>query len=211
VTLGYGYLVAETENWNYFVTDMVCADSSYQAVCRENGETIELLYGVLQTDEYLMNISYADYSFEGSGGTVMYFTVDNGSTLHSSLWCFDTRTDRFSTVLSEPCSNMSVFREPTEETAGLGWIVYGDMIVPIDLDDGSVYEGGILGIDDMGDMSDISYSFFFSPDDSFKFSLTGAEEPPCIVIQVVTFSPMEETESRISFLFDCVEKTLTRI
>lgn len=215
LVIGYRASIADTNTWNYFITDAYYSDQKYQMVCREDPVgNIEVLYGLAQTDDYIVSINYVDLSFEKSGNRFLYFTIENGLTLHDSLFCFNLETLRFNEVLSEPCSNMVIFYDAPADIAGLGWVLYGDYILPIKLSDASSYEGMTKGIEDLGDMSDISYSFFFSVGsaDEFKYSILDTLPDGVLQIQVVTFSPSAENpESRVIYNYDCVKQTIKKV
>jgi len=204
--------VAENEGWQYFISDLFYEDGEYQVLCRTDGSDLsELLFGIARNDEYMSSISYAEHSFEASGKTNLFFNVENGLSLHSSLWRFSISDERFAEVLPEPCSNMAVFPEPSDKTAGLGWIVYGDTITAVDLTEGSVRRDIFLDIDSMGDMSAISYSFFLAPDDAFKYTVLDTYGSEQLSIEVIVFSPAEESETRLLYRFDCANLTIRKI
>ncbi len=171
----------------------------------------EILMSVAQEEENPHALNYAEGSFEGSGGQYLYFMLISGKTLHGSLYLFSLADGRMNLVLEEPCSNnMAIFTDAPEDVAGLGWVLYGDWILPIDLKDGSSYEPGAAAIGGLGGMPEIGGSFFFGADEGEnKYTYLTPMDGGRLLLTTVFSDPAGEREDRtVEQLFDCLKGQL---
>ncbi len=173
----------------------------------------EILMSVAQEEERPHALNYAEGSFEASGGRYLFFMLISGGTLHGSLYLFSLADNRMNLALAEPCSNnMAIFEDAPEDIAGLGWVLYGDWILPIDLKDGSSYEPGAESIQDLGGMPEIGGSFFLgAKEGENKYTYLTPMEGGVLKLTTVFSDPAGEREDRaVEQLFDCVKGQLIR-
>ena len=174
----------------------------------------EILMSVVQEDTDPHALTYVEGSYEGSGEQYLFFMLINGKTLHGSLYLFSVTDNRMNLVLGEPCSsNMAIFSDPPEDIAGLGWVAYKDYILPIDLSDGSSFEGGAASISDLGDMPDISGSFFSEgiTENEQKYTYLTPLDKSILQVTTVIIDTTEENQEKTTVqYYDCVNMQLTR-
>ena len=210
MAIKYTYSNVDCGDYNIAVADCSYEDRMYITVCRlyENGDN-EVLYSVLQTPEQTQTIFYTENSYEKSDGKMLYFTMQDSVSMQSSLYFFSTVTEYFSYILEEPCSNFVIKETDNPEIAGLGWIVYDEYIVPINLADGSSYEAMTVRLSDLGEFSEIDNSFFTFTKENVKkkFVLLEDMENNSLLISVIELNNKKE-QIRYDFEYDCINKTL---
>ncbi len=172
----------------------------------------EILMSVVQEQDDPHALTYVEGSYEGSGGQYLYFMLINGSTLHGSLYLFSLADGRMNLVLEEPCSNnMAIFTDAPEDIAGLGWVAWGDWILPVDLADGSSYEGGAANIEELGGMPEIAGSFFsggIAPGERKYTYLTPRDRGILTLTTVVIDAAGLGPERTVQQDYDCVNRRL---
>ena len=200
----------------YYLNDAQYDGQAFILLYRDSkGGSQEILMSVVQEDIDPHALRYVEGSYEQSGEKYLYFMLINGKTLHGSLYLFSIPDNRMNLVLEEPCSNnMALFDDPPEDIAGLGWVLYKDYILPINLSDGSSYEGGAASIDELlGGMPDIQGSFFAEGIGEHERKHTyltpldkGILQLTTVVIDVTEQNP----EKIIEQYYDCVNMRLVR-
>ena len=172
----------------------------------------EILMSVVQEEDNPHALNYVEGSFEQSGGQYLYFMLMNGKTLHGSLYLFSVEDDRMNLVLGEPCSSgMAIFDDPPQDIAGLGWVAYKDYILPIDLSDGSSFEGGAAIISELGGMPEISGGFFSKgiAGHERKYTyLTPIDQGILRLTTVVTDTTEQNQDRTVEQYYDCVNMRL---
>ena len=199
----------------YYLNDAEYDGQAFILLYRDTqGGAREILMSVVQEDTDPHALTYVEGSYEASGGLYLYFMLINGKTLHGSLYLFSITDNRMNLVLGEPCSNnMAIFSDPPDDIAGFGWVAYKDYILPVDLSDGSGYEGSAADIAGLGGMPDISGSFFFEgiTDSQRKYTyLTSLDKGILQLNTVVIDTAQEGTQTFTVQYYDCVNRRLTR-
>lgn len=199
----------------YYLNDAEYDGQAFILLYRDTaGGAREILMSVVQEDTDPHALTYVEGSYEGSGEQYLFFMLINGKTLHGSLYLFSLADNRMNLVLGEPCSNnMAIFSEPPEDIAGLGWVAYKDYILPVDLSDGSSYEGGAASISDLGGMPDISGSFFSGriTESQRKYTYLTPQDKGILQLTTVVIDTAEEIPETITLqYYDCVNMQLTR-
>lgn len=198
----------------YHINDAVYDGQAFILLYRDAADgTREILMSVVQEDSDPHALTYVEGSYEAGGEQFLYFMLINGKTLHGSLYLFSITDKRMNLVLGEPCSNnMAIFDDPPEDIAGLGWVLYGDYILPIDLSEGSSYEGGAAGISDLGGMPDIQGSFFAEGigENERKYTYLTPLADGILRLTTVVIDVTEQNPERTTVqYYDCVNKRLT--
>lgn len=131
--------------WSYYISDVRYDGQEFVTVWRDTPKgDAQWICSVTQTsgDTALRHsIEYVGGSYEGSGEKFLYFTIEDASTFHRSLWCFDLETEYFNRMLEAPCSNMIRLQDEPGDAQNLGWIVYDHYLAAVDLAQGTTYEG----------------------------------------------------------------------
>ena len=189
-------VLTENGGFEYFQADSIHGEKAYKVLGRKSGDTKEILLRTRENsdDDRHFSFEYAENSFEGSGGQMLYFTLVS-SEGEGYLYCFVNDTEMTAPVLG-PCSNMAVPRSFPEGERALGYVLYEDMMVPVYLDDGSVYEGGIASFKDTKGFEPIDGSFFENDDGNIKYSRLSWEKQG--VFKIIT----TVNEEKFEFLYD---------
>ncbi len=193
----------------YYIKDAGYDGQRFILVYREDGKGgREILFSVVQEEECAHGLQYVKGSYEQSGRRFLYFMLVSGKTLHGSLYCFSLRDNRMNLVLEEPCSNnMVLFENPPADIQGLGWVLYKDYILPIDLDEASSYEGMAASIEQLGGLNEIEGNFFAGKltDKERKYTYLAAEEDSRLTLTTVVLEPDDPlTERRTVYVYDCI-------
>lgn len=199
----------------YYLNDAEFDGQPFILLYREGADgDLEILMSVVQEETNPHALSYVEGSYEQSGGKFLYFVLVNGKTLHGSLYLFSLEDNRMNMVLEEPCSNnMAAFENPDPEIAGLGWVVWQDYILPIDLDEGSSYEGGAASIADLGGMPEISGNFFTGDvsENERKYTyLTPMDNGILRLTTVIIDTTEQDPEKTFVQYYDCINKRLAQ-
>ena len=137
--------VADVLPWSYYISDIRYDGQDLVMVWRDTPKgDAQWLCSVTQTDgdtALRHSVEYVAGSYEGSGEEFLYFTIEDATTFHRSLWCFDLETEYFNRVLESPCSNMLRLQDEPGDGQNLGWIVWNHYLTAIDLTKGATYEG----------------------------------------------------------------------
>ncbi len=199
----------------YYLNDAQYDGQTFILLYRENEAGLqEILMSVVQEETNPHALNYVEGSYEQSGEQFLYFMLINGKTLHGSLYLFSIADNCMNLVLGVPCSNyMAIFNDPPEDIAGLGWVAYKDYILPINLSDGSSYEGGAVSIVDLGGMPEISGDFFSKgiTENERKYTyLTPLDKGILQLTTVIIDTTGQNLERTVVQYFDCVNKRLTQ-
>lgn len=199
---------ADVLPWSYYVSETQYEGQYFLMIWRDNpqGEA-QWIASVAQPMLGFHQAGYVEGSLEGSDGRYLYFTIKNGSSQQSGLWCFDLTTECFSEVLPEPCGNMVVPQNPPPDLAGLGWIVYDHYIAAIDLDRGTTDEGMTMDNNQYGFFPEIGNSFFVPEEEA------GAVRQPALTdlgggalrVEFTTWDPASPAvEAKDRYQYDCL-------
>lgn len=199
----------------YFLNDAEYEGQALILLYRENADGVpEILMSVRQEDTSPHSLNYVEGSYEQSGEQFLYFMLINGQTLHGSLYLFSLADKRMNLVLEEPCSTyMAVFPDPSAEISGLGWVAYRDYILPIDLGNGSSYEGGAMSISSLGGMPAIDGDFFAGDiaENERKYTYLKPSGNGILQITTVVKDTVDAAHKKIvTQYYDCVNKRLTQ-
>ena len=199
----------------YYLNDAEYDGQAFILLYRDTADgSREILMSVVQEDSDTHALRYVEGSYEESAGQYLYFMLISGKTRHGSLYLFSMTDNRMNLVLGEPCSNnMAIFSDPPGDIAGLGWVAYKDYILPINLTDGSGYEGGAAGILDLGGMPDISGSFFTGgiTENERKYTYLTPLDNGILQLTTVIIDTTEENPEKTTVqYYDCVNKRLTQ-
>lgn len=88
-------------------------------------------------------VDYIDATYEGSDYKYLYFTALDMSQIyaHCSMYAFNISTDLFECVLAAPCSYaLVVFSNPPAVLKGLGFALYDNKIVAVNLAEARINE-----------------------------------------------------------------------
>ena len=171
---------------------------SFFTAIKDTGEEKRLILGIEEAGKYseifsvveptvggsCFQIEYVQGSREKSGGGKLYFTLLNRSSGQRSLYCYWFDTGIFPCVLPEGCSNMILF-DDEESDEGYGWVIYEHMILPISLEDASVYEPKLDSLDYIKEFEELNGTFFSDEEGKVKYTLieSAAEETLHITVK----------------------------
>ena len=203
-----GLAAVDVLPWSYFTGVMEYDGDQFVVLARElpRGD-LEILFSATRNvgDNPHYYVEYVAGSYEQSGKTNLYFTLGAPAGLHW-LYRFDLQTERTSLVLDTICSEMVLFDKPQPDIEGLGWVLSEDMILPIRLEDGSVYEAMAHTLEDLGGAGEISYHFWAGIGAAYdtKFPILTALDNGLLGIEVIELdSQTSAPETRIRFQYDC--------
>ncbi|MHC1787415.1 MAG: hypothetical protein AB9880_10180 [Christensenellales bacterium] len=199
----------------YHLSDALYDGQAFILLYREAADgSREILMSVVQEDGEPHALTYVEGSYEASGGSFLYFMLINGKTRHGSLYLFSLRDERMNLVLGEPCSNnMALFQDPPEDLAGLGYVAWQDLILPIVLSEGSSYEGGAATIADLGGLPGIGGDFFGGAitKDQRKYTFLTPLSPGILQLNTVIIDTTEKTpDLHIVHTYDCLSRQLVQ-
>ena len=207
-TLVSGLAAVDVLPWSYFTGVMAYDGDHFVVLARDTprGE-MELLFSATRDlgDAPFYSVAYVQGSYEQSGKTGLYFTLDAPNGLHW-LYRFDLAAERTSLVQDGICSELVLFDKPQADIAGLGWVLFENMILPIRLNDGSVCEAMAQTLEDLGAAPDLSNHFWagIGGGNDTKFPILSALDNGVLEIEVVEFnSQASSPESKMRFQYDC--------
>lgn len=182
--------VADALPWSYYISDIRYDGQDFVMVWRDTPKgDAQWICSVTQTsgDTALRHsVEYVGGSYEGSGEKFLYFTIQDASTFHRSLWCFDLETEYFNRVLESPCSNMIRLQDEPGDAQNLGWIVYDHYLAAIDLAGGTTYEGMTI---DLSEYIEGSLFYEIGAFGTHKFVRLNDIGNSAVEIEVITAEP----------------------
>ena len=185
--------VADALPWSYYISDVRYDGQDFVMVWRDTPKgDAQWLCSIPQTtgDTALRHsIEYTEGSFEGSGEKFLYFTIQDASTFHRSLWCFDLETEYFNRVLETPCSNMIRLKDEPGDARNLGWIVYDHYLAAVDLAQGTTYEGMTIDLSEYIPYAESNLFYELGAFGTHKFVRLSDIGNYAVEIEVITAEP----------------------
>ncbi len=158
------------------------------------------------------SISYLNGSFEQSGGKILYAITD-ASGMGKEVYGINIETNKVIRVSASPSSNLIVFETPELSILGLGWMINGNKIIPVNLSTAAVDDTKVYDIRNDAVAKAINNSFFEKIREGYdeKTVELAAEDDNHLLITVTESSSEGNPELNYTFRFDCVNKTLEQI
>lgn len=179
--------------WSYYISDIRCDGQERVMVWRDTPKgDAQWLCSIPQTTGNIAlrhSIEYVGGSYEGSGGKFLYFTIQDASTFHRSLWCFDLETEYFNRMLESPCSNMIRLKDEPGDAQNLGWIVYDHYLAAIDLAQGTTYEGMTIDLSEYIPYAESNLFYGLGAFGTHKFVRLSDIGSYAVEIEVITAEP----------------------
>lgn len=196
--------VADALPWSYYISDIRYDGQDFVMVWRDTSKgDAQWLCSIPQTTggtALRHSIEYTGGSYEGSGEKFLYFTIQDASTFHRSLWCFDLETEYFNRVLEVPCSNMIRLKDEPGDAQNIGWIVYDHYLAAVDLAQGTTYEGMTI---DLSEYIEGSLFYELGAFGTHKFVRLSDIGNYAVEIEVITTKPETSApESREAYQMD---------
>ena len=158
------------------------------------------------------SILYVDGSMEQSGGKMIYVSTDI-TGIGTTVYAVNINTNKIITITDLPSSDIIVFETPELSLLGLGWMVIGDEIVPINLASASPDKEKAYSITDDAIAKAINNSFFDNFHEGYdnKSVELSAENDNRLIITVTESSSEGNPDLVYTFKYDCVNKTMEQI
>lgn len=204
--------LVETEDYTYFYENVKMDGKRYTVVARTSDVVpIEIILAApeIYGDKYVHTFSYEAFSYEQSGNAFIYFCDFDSDTHVSTLYFFSLETEVVGEVFDGQTSNMVVFEDPDEDVQGIGWVAYKDMIVAVNLEDGSSDEGLTKTIAELGNMDETNGHFFGNPtqNNNVKYTQLSAGEDNILIIKIME-GKGTDIKTVAEYKFDCTTQKL---